>query len=272
MVSISTYAPVRQCIYCGGKGEGDEHIVAFSLGGLSILPKASCHECEAITCGFEQRCARSWYGAFRVTQNVQTRNPKQRPKFWKAQAVYEDRSEPLELPISAMLATLPTIRMLPPGHLRNPAVREKGWTGATLSVRLKGPNDLAAWANTPSTSIAFTQEFDADALARTYAKTAHALCIGTFGQDFFEPWLPPYILGKDPHLSYLIGGAPHSDAPEQVLHNLTYWAGKHENGEWLVLTDIRFFAQAGGPHARVIVGRTTEEKVLARLAQDSANA
>lgn len=268
---ISNYAPVGRCIYCGGLGQGDEHIVAFALGGRAILPKASCRKCEAITCGFEQRCARSWYGTFRITQNVQTRNPKQRPKSLKARAIYEDRSEPVEMPVDATLGVLPTIRMLPPGYLRTPAVREKGWTGATLSVRLQGPKNLAVWANSPAKSFEFNQKFDADALARTYAKTAHALCVGEFGFDFFEPWLPPYILGQDPNLSYVIGGAPRSDEPEDVLHNLTYWAGKHSNGEWLVVADLRFFAQAGGPFARVIVGRTAEDKVLARVSKQNSS-
>jgi 5-methylcytosine-specific restriction endonuclease McrA len=41
------------CIYCGWDGgeEGlrDEHTVPYSLGGNTVLLKASCADCEAIT-------------------------------------------------------------------------------------------------------------------------------------------------------------------------------------------------------------------------------
>src|SRR5215467_13531941 len=45
-----TYPPVGRCIYCpDGAGEGDEHIIPYSLNGTQILPRASCHDCERIT-------------------------------------------------------------------------------------------------------------------------------------------------------------------------------------------------------------------------------
>src|ERR1700684_3236937 len=51
------YDPVGYCIYCGGDGLPgrltDEHIIAESLGGMLILPDASCKACQEITGAFE---------------------------------------------------------------------------------------------------------------------------------------------------------------------------------------------------------------------------
>jgi hypothetical protein len=269
--AISTYAPVGHCIYCGSdggeQGLGDEHIVPFSLGGMLVLPKASCRACEAITSAFEGRCARIMYGSFRIREKVQTRRPKERPTTLPMGATFGDKAEVYMMPIEGVIATLPWVHFLPPGYLSEHPDKEIGWTGATLEVRTDAPRKRSLWDKSNASAFSVSQQFDLDSLARTLAKIAHALCIGEFGSSFFEPWLPPYILGTDRALSYLVGGVPGSLEPVSELHQLRYNAGQVANGEWLVSADIRLFAQ-GGPHTTVIVGRTTEELVRSRLAEN----
>lgn len=272
MAAISTYLPVGHCIYCGSdggeQGLGDEHIVPFSLGGMSVLPEASCRACEAIISAFEGRCARIMYGSFRIREKVQTRRPKERPTKLPMEAAFGDKVEVYMMPIEGVIATLPLVHFLPPGYLREPPVKEIGWTGVTHEVKTAAPRKRSLWDGSNASAFSVSQQFDLDSLARTLAKIAHALCIGEFGSSFFEPWLPPYILGTDLALSYLVGGAPGSLEPVSELHQLRYNAGQVANGQWLVSADIRLFAQFGGPHATVIVGRTTEELVRSRLAKN----
>ena len=66
------YAPVGRCIYCGatehspGRAKlGDEHIVPEGLGGMMILPEASCGRCEGMTSSIEQFCQKTTLGALR---------------------------------------------------------------------------------------------------------------------------------------------------------------------------------------------------------------
>ena len=46
---------VNKCIYCGGVGQTDEHVIPRALGGTMLLRKASCETCRNIT----SRCERS---------------------------------------------------------------------------------------------------------------------------------------------------------------------------------------------------------------------
>jgi hypothetical protein len=172
------------------------------------------------------------------------------------------------MPVDGVIATLPLVHFLPPGYLREPPVKEIGWPGATLEVKTNAPKNKSLWGRSNASTFSVSQKFDLDSLARTLAKIAHAFCIGKFGSSFFEAWLPPYILGTDLALSYFVGGVPGSIEPVNLLHQLTSKAGKVANREWLVSADIRLFAQIGGPHTTVIVGRTTEELVRSRLAEN----
>lgn len=69
-----TYPPVGRCIYCGSKEAlTDEHIIAYSLGGDVILPKASCRPCAAITANLEGVIGRPIFGPMRSYYEIQKR-------------------------------------------------------------------------------------------------------------------------------------------------------------------------------------------------------
>jgi HNH endonuclease len=173
--AISTYAPVGHCIYCGSdggeQGLGDEHIVPFSLGGVLVLPKASCRACEAITSAFERRCAHIMYGSFRIREN-QTRRPKERPTKLPMCATFGDKGEVYMMPVDGVVATLPLVHFLPPGYLREPQVMEIGWPGATLEVKTNAPKNKSLWGRSNASTFSVSQKFDLDSLARTLAKTS----------------------------------------------------------------------------------------------------
>src|SRR5262249_43485233 len=74
-----------KCIYCGAKRYspererlGDEHIVAFSLGGKVVLPQASCNKCEKMTSGIEYQYLRFLLSNAVLVLNLPNRS-KQRP-------------------------------------------------------------------------------------------------------------------------------------------------------------------------------------------------
>lgn len=273
MTQISVYQPVGVCIYCGEKeGLTNEHIVPFSLHGQSILPKASCPKCRDVTSAFELRCARTTYGSFRIRENVQRRHPDKRPSRVPVVATTDGAEETVMMPVEGIIATRPLVHFLPPGIFRDLPVREAGWTGATLEVKTDQPRDNSDWGKHRAQTFSFTQKFDVDALARTLAKIAHAIAVGELGINAFEHWLPPYILGKDPALSYLVGAAEGSLDLANELHEIKWTVGPrtdcHLVTRYLVTVNIRLFAQYGGPHAMVVVGKSSEDFVRARLAQN----
>ncbi len=264
-MSFDRYVAVNSCIYCGSTDDlTDEHIVPFALNGLSVLPKSSCKSCSAITSAFEGRCARIMYGNFRIINNVQTRRRKERPKTIKA-LLQGSQNEPIDIPIENCVGTLPWVHFLPAGIFRKPPIKEDHWAGSRLEVHSFMPRDPSPMRDVDFGQVSFVQRFDVDSLALTLARVAHALAVANFGVDFFEPWLPPYILGRDKSLSYLIGGGNVDKSPEDILHNLGYQVGPRTLGwgvtQTLLTVDIRFWAQFGGPSAEVVVGKTTPKKV-----------
>src|SRR4051794_27690090 len=57
MLRARTYPAVGRCIYCDAQ-LGDavlttEHIIPESLGGMLVLPEASCTDCQKFTSAFE---------------------------------------------------------------------------------------------------------------------------------------------------------------------------------------------------------------------------
>jgi hypothetical protein len=121
------------------------------------------------------------YGSFRIRENVQTRNPKERPTHIDAAALVGGTTQIVAMPVAGAIATLPIVHFLPPGIFRVPPVKEVGWTGATLEVKTDAPRDRSAWESSPAESFSFTQKFDVDALALTLPKIAHAIAVGELG-------------------------------------------------------------------------------------------
>jgi hypothetical protein len=160
------------------------------------------------------------YGSFRIREKIQTRRPKERPTKLPMGATFGDKGEVYMMPVDGVVATLPLVHFLPPGYLREPPVKEIGWPDATLEVKTNAPKNKSLWGRSNASTFSVSQKFDLDSLARTLAKIAHAFCIGEFGSSFFEAWLPPYILGTDLALSYLVGGVPGSIEPVNLLHQL----------------------------------------------------
>jgi len=144
-------------------------------------------------------------------------------------------------------------------------LQESSYQGNELDGRHAGssdrsPRNIQIWQDYSSPDFSVEQGFDLDSLARMMAKIAHATCVVTFGLDWFTPWLPPYILGADAALSYVVGGAEGPLEPKNTLHEIRYDVTMI-GGILLVTCAIRLFAQFGGPHTKVIVGQTTEECV-----------
>jgi hypothetical protein len=217
------YSPVGKCIYCGSTSDlGDEHIVPYSLMGLWVLPKASCRNCEKITSAFEGKVARDLFEPLRIKLDFPTKRPKDRkthlPMFSSSEP---DPKTPILVPAKDSLGGVVFVHFAPPGYVRNPPERPKTWLGcrvqhqSLMSDKSKWPKGVDSFRGRP---IPF------DALGRMIAKIAHAFVVSQIGVDSFEHWLPPYILGHDTHLAYLVGGLrPEWSRDQYFLPVSVYW-------------------------------------------------
>src|SRR5882724_3367822 len=84
----------ERCIYCGRTGSlRDEHIIPHSLGGDTVIAKASCPDCEKITSYLDGYLARDTFNECRSHVGLRSRRPKGRPKTLIASSLRPDGTE-----------------------------------------------------------------------------------------------------------------------------------------------------------------------------------
>jgi hypothetical protein len=269
LLESRSYKPVGVCIYCGSKHDlRVEHIVPYSLGGTAKLPAASCGACEEITARFEGRLARTMYGDLRIRLDLPTRRKKTRPLQVRA----EDAATGAEVWLNPeeSLTILPAVHFLPPGILRDPPEEAATWVGATFEAKQIAPASLDRWPKIGSNNYIFTQRFDADALALTLAKIAHAYCVADFGIENFEAFLPPIIRGEHSNIYTYVGGSPDRLCHPGQLHSVQLHLGHRHYGrraDWLLMVSIGLLSHLQMPTALVVVGRADRDWALREAAR-----
>ena len=268
------YDPVGSCIYCGSDGAPDgltdEHIVPYSLEGIWILPKSSCKRCAGITSSVEMFCARDFYGSFRLREQLRTRRPSKRPAQVEVMAGPYSNRRLLTVPEKGAIAQFPIIRLKPPGALRNPPVETDTWEGVELEIKADAPREPSHWRNLPSGSLSFAPvTFHVPTFARLCAKIGHSFAIAEFGSAGFDHWLPPYILGINPKLPYVVGSSHEAQRSDNVATALN-WSVYETPSFNLLVINVHLFPHMGQPPVSVVAGSISPAqytKVQSRLDQ-----
>jgi len=261
------YPPLRKCIYCGALPSppsrlGDEHIIALSLGGVSILPEASCRDCEKITSYLEGYCANEIFGTLRVQAGLPTRRPRNRPTHLPTYFDIDGQfHRHLVIPRASLISFV--MHHLPePGimRLRLPTnsfdfVQEK-----VISVnQSKFMFGVVASKLGARGAIAYGKRNSPFVFARMMAKIAHAYCIAESALNGFRPLLPDIILGNSDKIPYLVGSMPEPEPVRKVprgiksYHHLRLGIARLPTRE-LRIAHIRLFATLPTPTYTVIAG------------------
>lgn len=218
------YPPMGRCLYCGATTSksvrlSDEHMIARSLGGVSIIPEASCLDCAKITSYLEGYCANNIFNSLRVQRRLPTRRPKKRPThlptyFEVNGLVTQHLVNPAESVSSFAVYLLP-----PPGIVagRLPSnsydfIQERLiWTIANSVRHFSYAAKIGA-----TRTIAVAKGTSPYVFARMLAKIAHAYASAQGHLVGFRPLLPDIILGKSDKIPYLVGMLDPITPPRQV--------------------------------------------------------
>jgi HNH endonuclease len=252
-----TYDPVGKCIYCGA-AEGRltaEHIIPESLGGMLVLPAASCDACAIETGAFEGRCAGQIFRGPRrilgLPQKNRGRKRRAKPDTFDIKA--DGRS--LEVEAHELPGMLVTFTFDPPGILANAEPREV-FSGRICFQQLPGfgerLSNMRARHNFKD-QIALPVRGDAADHGRLLAKIAHAYAVAELGIGGFRPFLNDIILNKPPlHIGHYVGGlfgdAPQGEDLHEILLGDEFWGDKH------VVVEIQLFADRAMPKYLVVAG------------------
>lgn len=244
---------VGRCIYCGGDGTSEEHVIPLSFGGHRVLKAASCSACAAITGALEGQCCDRMFRALRVHHELPTRRPKNRPRTLKVIDGKHPEGAPIkEVPVEEAPGVVVFPVLPPPGILVGTPPSE-----VINSLRFM-------WAETTHDAIERQRSLErrgfAGALAtgeiplgpfmRVLAKIAHCFDVANVGLSGTDGTLSPYILGTDGRLPYLVGGTPPGGPLPITVPDPDHTSGLHQvwpiglllDGVGYIAVQIRLFA------------------------------
>ncbi len=260
------FEPPGRCIYHGGDGEPgglrDEHIIALCMGGRTILPKASCAECEKVTHAFEGHTAFRYFNDVRWQNDMPSRRRRsKRPSALPA--VVGDGACRTDLPLADHPSLGYLLDLANPGIFRGVEPTDV-FKDVTVHSFVAVPDLEGRIARLPDQSITYSGELPVGAFFRTLAKIGHALAVGERGIDGFSPFLTDYILTGNGPAAHFIGGTYGTGVPppDDMLHRLGTEIVLHEGRE-LVVARIRLFAYAGTPVYTVVVGDASGRQSVA---------
>jgi hypothetical protein len=259
-----------RCIYCGSDGGThglrDEHVVPFSLGGNTIIERASCRECESRTSYIDGYLANAILRQFRTLTRIQTRRPKKRPTSFittiRIDGVVEDRTIPVtDHPLFLMMPILPVCGLLAG---KSPA---SDFEGATVNLYFNSYADIKqrlGLQDNTSVQFKFDTTMNLPTFGRAIAKVGYGFAVLGLGLDGFRHLaVPDIVLGKYPFVPYFVGGDGALETPppqhEGVAHTVSL--GEVTQGRMrLLVADVRLFTyygtERGLPVYRVVIGAT----------------
>ncbi|WP_143325590.1 HNH endonuclease [Caballeronia sordidicola] len=249
------FHPVGRCIYCGATGVNltNEHIIAEGLGGVALLPKATCDTCKDITSKIETVCLRGPLGNIRLGAEVK-RKKKNKPRQlinYKIFVQNPDGSE-REVDLSKLSKDeLPTyfyypLPVNPPAILTGLPVDEqiemrsrhfhKDTQARLLALGHKGYIE-AAYDERPYLSM--------------LGKIALGFVVAQYGLDAFIPLVQDLALGREEEpLRYIgrcyEGEEGYSDAMHEYMFELI--------DEHFIAVRLRLFGTYGLPTYKIVVG------------------
>ena len=254
-----------------------------SLGGLWLLPLASCRKCAGVTSYIEGHVAYRIFNEFRLTTGLQSarsrRRKTKRPTHLLMRVDFGDRVEELEAPLSEHQSTLFLPLFPPPAIFLNQKPRENwdwvelcGWT----------QKDNRPWLRMPGVKGVIPKpEFSVRVFARFLAKIAHSFACAIVDPATFDNFLPDLILGTRSHLPYVIGSEPILPPPIDFFdhHHIRLRLIRHF-GRTLLCARIRMFCGIGAdisgsdgtPHYWVVVGEGKEQTLVAQLREHPRDA
>lgn len=261
ILSTYTYPPAGRCIYCGttdGKLK-KEHIIPHGLGGVAILPDASCVSCERITGPLEQTIQRTMLGNFRIALGLPTRNPKQRPRNVDIHLFKDGRMTKTNIPASEIPLMCAVPQLPPPRIIQGLPHTNKLDFQIVAKFTEEGRKKFLP---THGEGVGINP-IDIFIFLRFLAKIAHSFAIAQRGVDGFQPFLPDIILGKPEvlcsELYQLIGGG--MNLPNRLLcdpeslpfHHLELHHVKASENTFVVVS-IQLFCFLNMPTYSMVVG------------------
>jgi hypothetical protein len=260
-------APVGKCIYCGAnEGLSDEHVIPYGLGGVLVLPAASCRACSEVTSALELRLLRRTWWPYRRALGLTTRRPKEQPEDFPVR-LKPKSGGPIEARLRASDHPILTLLLFPPPAMLQAEQTNDAPVAGKVVIRRVAPlptSIIVDGAERPVKSdedIEYPINLDASDFARFLAKVGLGYAIFELGlMAFSELFLPNVVLGNGNGALTFIGSPSVSIQPPVIpdppLHGLML---RREGSLCHVYVQLFKGENDPPPIYQVVVGRLTAE-------------
>lgn len=261
----TTRKHIGKCIYCSSTEDlRDEHCIPESLNGLWLLEKASCQQCEKITCRFEGRFTGNTLLPARTALNMKSKRSKsKRPKEFPMEFVKDGESKVLNVPVDDHLSIIPLPILGPTGkypleyHLKG--LKNKEFQVIIFNVRSEDHIQHLA-KKYDAEEIKTYADLNIEDFLRMIAKIAYCNSVWRYRlENIEEVYVLPAILGKSSDIWNWVGGDGLQTISKATKHMNTdhiVTTCFHENRE--IHARVKLFKKSETPEYIVVVGRLTE--------------
>jgi HNH endonuclease len=257
------YQGFGRCIYCGATGNlKDEHIIPLSLGGNTMILKASCAACEKITSYLDGYLARDTFNEYRSHVGLKSRRPKNRPTSLFASFRRPDGSEVVR---EFSPKDQPYVLLMPIWNVPGIAV---GRQPSPVFDRTHGhlylftSPEVHKWFSDEDLKLGVWPYINYSTFARAIARIAYCQAVANMGLHGFNHLdLPALFLGTYPNIPHYVGvmrDIPPPPDPRKMSHKIELQIFNTVDRQYW-LASLRLFAhsgyrETGMPIYRVIVG------------------
>ena len=235
-----------------------EHIIPFFIASGWVLQKATCPTCAEATKQFEGICGRDMLGNLRDQFGLSTRRKKDR-----AERIARGLPDPFRT--GAPFSPFGVPEYNEPGVLSE-AQKTQSF-GEIHFVFIYPTIGNPAPEKVPTKAVVCVNP---SAFARMLAKIGFSSAVAQFGLDKTPKDLRPFILGKDPCISHVVGACayPYPQAAQMITNEkgdvqfepflMRHAILRHNGRRWL-MAQIQLLRSFNTPTYWVVVGSSTDE-------------
>ncbi len=260
--------PIGKCIYCGAtEGLTEEHVVPYGLGGVLVLPEASCRACSAVTSALEFRLLRRAWWPYRRALGLTSRRLREQPDDFPV-TLKPKSGDPIEARLPARDHPIVTILLFPPPSVLQGQRNDISPSTGKVVIRPVAPPPRTLIVNGSDRPVRSDDEIeypinmDAADFTKFLAKVGLGYAVFKLGlAAFSELFLPNVVLGDGSGALMFVGNpsVPFEPAviPDPPHHGLSL---RREGSFCCVYLQLFKTKSDPPPIYQVVVGKIAEDR------------
>jgi hypothetical protein len=258
---INKNVQIDKCIYCGGIGETDEHVIPSALGGRIVLRRASCEKCRDVT----SRCERNplnenWAQARAALDYPSRRRNFDNETFPLNVFLQNGVNTILNLNKSEMIGFTPFLEYPLPAFFGNTDYKNGVIVSGHCLIGF-GPDYKILVKKYGIKSIKYTVKHKGNDFEKMIVKIAYCFVVWAWGLDCFKNcFILETILGLKDDVGFWMGCDPDGQVVPLIgkksgsnVIKIGLWKKSTDDNRYIVVR-LKFFATSDAPEYLVVVG------------------